>query len=449
MSGLRSRFGWMVASLTLVWLTGQASGAALQQLPERDRQILLRDFSDARALYMTAGRQAESLAPFAAVAARIEGSLLYLNDLELRQTAARTRAYRAHTLLNQGGRTAEVTAELLALARVDAAFTLDQDAFPQALQDLWETIKRDNVGALVFAVPPGSIVTVDGIRLPAATSEYRILRGAHRVVVSFSGTERRFDRTVTPGQRERVEVTQTVPPPVRTVTPQRPTRPRNPNEPPRRRVFAHVSFPMMVYGAPTEVAFTQTVNGAVSTFHVSRTPDVFLGHYELGAAGRISGALAVGVTYTSTERPIRGLMSGAVRSPTSAVMRSFFDANADVREQEKDYHVEVRGQVGGRSGEAAFFIGPSFIEISRDRAPSTVTVRELGAGAFAVTLLPVPSSERHVGLNLGADFSGFPHSPVGVGGGIRYVFSTTSDRNGVEREKRQAVVATIGIRFRF
>lgn len=425
---------WLVAIFGIACLASDARGDALQQPTERDRQLLLRDFTDARVLYMTTGRQAESLAPLAAVASRIEGNQAFVTDLELRQTAARSRAYRAHVLLNLR-RGPEVASELLALARLDAAFTLDRDAFPQALQDLWETTKRDNVGTIAFTTPTGSVIAVDGFRLPAGTTEHPIIRGDHQVLITLpGGPERRFTVPVSAGRRQLIDVTKPV---------------TDGDGGPWRRVYVQISFPMLLHGTATEVEFGQTIyGGTANTFRLSKKPDVFLGHYEVGGAVRVGGALGLGVTYTYSERPIVGVLSGSVRSPTSSFLRPFSGTKADVQETEKGYHLEVRAQGGGKSGEAAFFIGPSFIEISKDRASSTVSVQELPGGVFSVSMLAGPNTEHHVGLNLGFDFSGFPNRFVGVGGGIRYVYSQNQETGGVAREKRKSLLATIGLRIR-
>jgi tetratricopeptide (TPR) repeat protein len=216
----------------------------------------------------------------------------------------------------------------------------------------------------------------------------------------------------------------------------------------RRRAYGVWSAPMFLYGPPSTAQFNQTIYTRSVAFEVAQTPQVYFGHYEVGAAGRLGGALAIGVTYAETERRMSGELSGRIPFPTATSSTRPFTGPADIKEMERAYHVEVRAQLGGKHSETVFFIGPSFIDVDGGRIVS-VTVRELTGGNFTVTPNSQPYQEHRVGLNLGFDLSAFPSRFIGVGGGMRYVYSRDQEGAGSVREARHSVVANLGLRIRY
>ena len=162
----------------------------------------------------------------------------------------------------------------------------------------------------------------------------------------------------------------------------------------------------------------------------------------------MTGAIGFGVTYVNSESKASVVLSGSVPARTSAALRSL-SGTVDSTSRMKAYHLELRGQFGGKRGEAVLFAGPSIVDVPDGF--SAISIQEAtsnGNGAFSAASISSSQPRRRVGANGGLDLSAFPTAPIGLGIGVRFVFSQDQGTTPSAKVWRNWTYVTIGLRLR-
>ena len=224
-----------------------------------------------------------------------------------------------------------------------------------------------------------------------------------------------------------------------------------PFTPPRRIVFG-INRGYTLFQERSDSAYSFPLYRETGRANTSYKVERGFNQYDFGAAGRLIGALAVGINYSVTKSTTVGSLDA--RYPHPFILnapRSLFVEIQDLKREERVLHLEIRATRGGPRGEAAVFIGPSYFKV-RQNVVSNIVFRELtNSVSFASATTKEIVEESVRGFNVGGDFAVMIVPYVGFGGFVRYGAATKEFVNG--RDTGDLVLGGLqlggGVRLRF